>query len=104
MPLYDYRCESCGDKEEKLERFDAPTEHDCASCGTAQAMRRQVSLTSFTLAGGGWMAQGYANGAGKEKATSSTSITPPAKAESPAAPACAGGCGCHSAKPSKAAD
>jgi putative FmdB family regulatory protein len=106
MPLYEYRCESCGDKEEKLEGFDAPTEHDCPECGAALAMHRQVSLTSFTLAGGGWMDQGYGHRApGKKQDAAST----PAKTEGTATPAaapapgagCAGGCGCHSAKPAK---
>ena len=96
MPLYEYRCESCDQKEEKLEKFDAPKEHDCPVCGAPRAMRREVSLTSFTLAGGGWMAQGYGKKGKKDPA--------PAKAEGAAAPAaggCAGGCACHSAKPDK---
>ncbi len=101
MPLYEYLCKSCGEKEEKLEGFDAPTEHDCPQCGAALAMHREVSLTSFTLAGGGWMAQGYANGTpGKSPAGASV----PVKTESAAAPStggCAGGCACHSAKPAK---
>jgi putative FmdB family regulatory protein len=107
MPLYEYRCESCGEKEEKLEGFDASTEHDCPSCGKALAMHREISLTSFTLAGGGWMAQGYSEGApGKKKKDAAPG---PAKTEGAAAPAaapapaagCAGGCACHSGKPAK---
>jgi putative FmdB family regulatory protein len=98
MPLYEYRCKSCGEKEEKLEGFDAPTEHDCPECGKPLAMHRIVSLTSFTLAGGGWMAQGYANGTpGKSRGASG-----PAPAAAPSAGGgCAGGCACHSAKPAK---
>jgi putative FmdB family regulatory protein len=111
MPLYEYRCESCGEKEEKLEGFDAPTEHDCASCGKPLAMHRQISLTSFTLAGGGWEAQGYANGKGAAPAATpaSTSIAPPAKDDAAPAPAaapaggCSGGCACHPAKVAKPA-
>lgn len=97
MPLYEYRCESCDQKEEKLEGFSAPTEHACVHCGAPAGMRRQISLSAFNLVGGGWDAQGY-------------SRTPPVKADGAApapaatpavAPAsgCAGGCGCHSAKP-----
>jgi putative FmdB family regulatory protein len=115
MPLYEYRCKSCGNKEEKLEGFDAPTEHDCPECGKPLAMHRQVSLTSFTLAGGGWESQGYAHGApGKDKMVLSAPAktegsTPAAGAAPAAAPAatpsagggCAGGCACHSSKPAK---
>jgi putative FmdB family regulatory protein len=102
MPLYEYRCESCDEKEEKLEGFDAPKDHDCPKCGAVLAMHREVSLTSFTLAGGGWMAQGYGKGKGKGKGKKEPA---PAKAEgtsAPAAPAaaegCSGGCACHPAK------
>jgi putative FmdB family regulatory protein len=120
MPLYEYRCEACGEKEEKLEGFSAPTEHDCALCGKPQGMQRQISLTSFTLAGGGWEAQGYGKGA-PDKTIASTSIAPPAPAKTegtaaatpaatpaPAASAASGtshggGCACHPAKQAKPA-
>jgi len=94
MPLYEYRCESCGEKEEKLEGISAPTEHDCAQCGVPLGMRRQLSLTSFTLAGGGWHAQGYANGSGGKKADAAPAPSAPAPSGG-----CAGGCACHAAKP-----
>ena len=114
MPLYEYRCEACGEEEEKLEGFAAPTEHDCPQCGVPEGMHRKVSLTSFTLAGGGWMAQGYGKGGKKAKdgipvpAKSEGGASTPAAAPTPApapaaAPAagCAGGCACHSSKPAK---
>ena len=99
MPLYEYRCESCDEKEEKLEGFDAPKDHDCPKCGAAAAMHREVSLTSFTLAGGGWMAQGYGKGT-PGKRSKSEAPAAPAAAPNPAA-GCAGGCACHSSKPAK---
>jgi putative FmdB family regulatory protein len=98
MPLYEYRCKSCGEREEKLEGFDAPSKHDCPRCGDALAMRRQISVTSFTLAGGGWEAQGYANGVSGRKPGAGPS---PAKSEGTSAGGCSGGCACHPAKPAK---
>ena len=71
MPLYEYRCESCGEKEEKLEGFDAPTEHDCPQCGEPLGMHRQVSLTSFTLAGRGLARPGLRQRSSGKKAGSS---------------------------------
>ena len=101
MPLYEYRCKSCNEKEEKLEGYDAPKEHDCPKCGAPGAMHREVSLTSFTLSGGGWMAQGYGKG-GKKAKNKTEAPASPAKTEGPAAPAagggCAGGCACHAAR------
>jgi len=95
MPLYEYRCETCGENEEKLEHFDAPMAHDCAKCGAAAGMQRQISQTSFTLAGGGWMAQGY--GAGKGAGSAPAASPAPAQPSAPAS-GCAGGCACHSGK------
>ncbi|HJV88793.1 MAG TPA: zinc ribbon domain-containing protein [Holophagaceae bacterium] len=96
MPLYEYRCSVCGAKEEKIQSFSAPTEHDCAQCGEASGMARQLSRAAFTLSGGGWYASGYE--AGKGGTTGSTSLpapeTPAEKA--PSTGGCASGCACHS--------
>ena len=98
MPLYEYRCESCAQKEEKLESFSAPTEHACVHCGAAAGMVRQISLSAFNLAGGGWDAQGYSHSQAKPKAEGEASTPSVAPAAAPAS-GCAGGCGCHAAKP-----
>lgn len=103
MPIYEYRCEVCGANEEKLQPISAPVEHDCAACNAPTAMKRQISRTAFTLAGGGWYASGY--GEGGAKSTTSTSVptgsavaesTPSAPAEAKPAEGCATGCACHS--------
>lgn len=95
MPIYEYRCEACGEREEKLQAISAPNVHDCPFCGIAQGMRRQISRTSFALAGGGWYAQGY----GSESPLAPKSTATPSEASSGAsskpAPACTGGCACH---------
>jgi len=74
MPLYEYKCELCGEKEERLEKFDAPTSHNCIFCNAPSGMSRQLSLTSFVLAGSGWMAQGYEYNKNNEKGKGSTTI------------------------------
>jgi len=85
MPLYEYRCEACGQPEEKLESLSAPEVHACGACGAAQGMKRQVSVAAFTLAGGGWY-----------KGAASEPAAPTAKAEAPKSGhgCAAGGCGC----------
>ena len=112
MPLYEYRCGTCGEQEEKLEGFSAPTEHVCPKCGAEDGMKRQISVTSFSLAGGGWEKSGYAgHPAPKTDTPTTSSNTPSTPAATPSAtPAPAatpapssghgGGCACHSAKPS----
>lgn len=88
MPIYEYRCEACGKQEERLESFSAPEQHECGDCGAAEGMKRQLSVAAFSLAGGGWYANGYAGGGAKAEAP---------KSESKPAPAggCCGGCACH---------
>ena len=54
MPLYEYRCEACGQKEEKLEALSAPEAHACPACGAAAGMKRQISVAAFALNGDGW--------------------------------------------------
>ena len=99
MPLYEYRCETCGAEEEAIESFSAPTEHACPQCGAALGMKRQLSKAGFVLAGGGWYASGYGQG-GKPEGKAAGD-PPAAKPESaPAAPSgpaagCGGGCSCH---------
>ena len=88
MPLYEYRCETCGEREEKLESFSAPDEHPCGQCGAEAGMKRQLSVSAFNLAGGGWHSQGYSGPAPEKKAAETAPApTPPA--------GCPGGCGCH---------
>src|SRR5690606_8314507 len=51
MPLYAYRCTSCGASEEHLQKFsDAPVE-TCQACGGP--LTRLISRTAFQLKGGG---------------------------------------------------
>lgn len=87
MPLYEYRCEACGQAEEKLESLSAPEAHACPACGVAEAMKRQVSVSAFALAGGGWY-----KGAASEPASSSSA--PKAEAPKSGHGCAAGGCGC----------
>lgn len=86
MPLYEYRCEACGEREEKLESFSAPTEHDCPQCGKTTGMRRQISQAAFALSGGGWYASGYG------EAAKSAPAEAPKPAAAPSGGSCCAGC------------
>lgn len=52
MPLYEYACEACGTREEKLEPLSAPVRHDCPACGRSTGMRRQHSAAAVAVAAG----------------------------------------------------
>ena len=59
MPIYEYGCDTCGHRFEKLQRMGEPPVIVCASCGAA-SVRRLISATSFSLKGSGWYVTDYA--------------------------------------------
>lgn len=73
MPIYEYRCEACGQRFERWQKISEPPATTCAACGKRRA-RRLISATSFVLKGTGWYATDYQpkgarseGGEGKEK-------------------------------------
>ncbi|GHV52363.1 FmdB family transcriptional regulator [Deltaproteobacteria bacterium] len=60
MPIYEYRCDSCGSQFEEWRRHaDDVTEEECPKCG--RQAHRLISNTSFVLKGGGWYVTEYGN-------------------------------------------
>jgi putative FmdB family regulatory protein len=86
MPIYEYRCETCGHELEVMQRISADPLRDCPSCKT-DGLRRRISLTSFALKGSGWYATDY-KGTGaksaeaKDKAKSETTESAPKESTS----------------------
>jgi putative FmdB family regulatory protein len=69
MPIYEYRCSSCGHKLESLQKFsDAPLV-SCPAC-QADALVKQVSAAGFQLKGSGWYATDF-KGSGSKPAAKS---------------------------------
>jgi putative FmdB family regulatory protein len=85
MPIYEYRCGSCGHELEALQKIsDAPLS-DCPACGEPN-LAKQVSAAGFRLKGGGWYETDYK--AGKKKNLAGDAGAP---AKSDAAGKAAGG-------------
>jgi putative FmdB family regulatory protein len=53
VPIYEYRCESCEHKLEKLQRMSDGDLVDCPEC-EQPALKRLVSAAGFRLKGSGW--------------------------------------------------
>ena len=53
MPIYEYKCEACGYKFEKLQKISDDPLKICPSCG-ASKLSKLVSAAAFRLKGGGW--------------------------------------------------
>jgi putative FmdB family regulatory protein len=75
MPIYEYRCESCGHVFEKIQSFSAPPPESCPNCESGP-VAKMISQTSFVLKGGGWYKDGYSgpsNTTGKTGGATDTS-------------------------------
>ena len=53
MPIYEYRCESCEHRLEKLQKMSEGDLVDCPEC-EQPSLKRLVSAPSFRLSGSGW--------------------------------------------------
>jgi len=61
MPIYAYKCGSCGHAKDVLQKIsDAPQTH-CPACGK-EAWSKQLSAPGFQLKGTGWYATDFKNG------------------------------------------
>jgi putative FmdB family regulatory protein len=63
MPIYEYRCEKCGDFE-LTQRISDPAAKRCPKC--RRKVRRLISSTSFQLKGSGWYVTDYARSGAKK--------------------------------------
>src|SRR4051794_37085947 len=58
MPLYEYACEACGHKFEKIQKFSDPLESQCPKCGGA--VRKLMSSPAIQFKGSGFYITDYA--------------------------------------------
>jgi len=117
MPIYAYRCETCGFAKDVLQKMSDDPLSQCPECGK-DTFRKQVTAAGFQLKGSGWYVTDFRGGSGGasapaagasstaaaassgESASSSTesaSASSSSGGESSSAPAasCGGGCACH---------
>ena len=61
MPIYAYKCESCGFAKDILRKMsDAPLT-DCPQCGAA-SFKKQLTSAGFQLKGSGWYVTDFRSG------------------------------------------
>ena len=116
MPIYEYRCSSCGFQKEYLQKISDPLLRVCPEC-SKETFGKMLTAAGFQLKGGGWYATDFkhsgaapaAKGTGSDgsagkdegksattgesksegKSKSSKTEAQPAAAAAPAAPASA---------------
>ncbi|VVD78938.1 FmdB family transcriptional regulator [Pandoraea eparura] len=113
MPIYAYRCETCGFAKDVLQKMSDDPLSQCPECGK-DSFRKQVTAAGFQLKGSGWYVTDFRGGSGGTSApasgassgapaaasgesASSSSAASSSGGESSSAPAasCGGGCACH---------
>lgn len=91
MPIYAYRCETCGHAKDVLQKISDPVLDTCPACGAA-TFRKQVTAAGFQLKGSGWYVTDFRGGdAAKAKSAEAGGDAKPAAEAAPgaAAPAAA---------------
>jgi putative FmdB family regulatory protein len=63
MPIYAYRCESCGFGKDVLQKMSDPQLTQCPECGK-DTFRKQVTAAGFQLKGSGWYVTDFRGGNG----------------------------------------
>jgi putative FmdB family regulatory protein len=58
MPLYEYECESCGHRFEKIQKFSDPPLESCPVCGGP--VHKLLSSPAIQFKGSGWYITDYA--------------------------------------------
>jgi putative FmdB family regulatory protein len=67
MPIYAYRCASCGHAKDVLQKLSEPALTVCPACGAA-TFAKQVTAAGFQLKGSGWYATDFKGGNSTKKA------------------------------------
>ena len=67
MPIYAYRCESCGFAKDVLQKISDPVLTDCPECGQVK-FQKQLTAAGFQLKGSGWYVTDFRDGKGGKPA------------------------------------
>ena len=74
MPIYAYRCDTCGFAKDVLQKVSDAVLTDCPSCSKS-TFKKQLTAAGFQLKGTGWYATDFKNGAGSAKPAPATSAS-----------------------------
>ncbi len=103
MPIYAYKCESCGHAKDVLQKVSDEPLSVCPACGAA-TFRKQLTAAGFQLKGTGWYVTDFRNGGGSASSASTGAAAAAATAGASTAAAtdgaagstpCGAACACH---------
>jgi putative FmdB family regulatory protein len=108
MPIYAYKCASCGHGRDVLQKISDPVLTQCPACGQ-DTFQKQLTAAGFQLKGSGWYATDFrggsssasapaAAGASGESASTGSTASAASTDSAPAAASaasCGTSCACH---------
>ena len=85
MPIYAYKCSTCGHARDVLQKMSDPVLTVCPACG-ADTFAKQLTAAGFQLKGSGWYATDFKGGTASAPApAAAASAEQAAPAAAPAA-------------------
>ena len=100
MPIYAYKCASCGHAKDVLQKMSDPALTECPSCGQS-TFAKQLTAAGFQLKGSGWYATDFKGSSSTGASATSTSASGGSEGASAtatdtaSATSCGGSCACH---------
>ena len=92
MPLYEYECDACHQRFEKIQKYSDPLVEVCAKCGKGP-VKKLFSSPAIQFKGTGWYVTDYAKKSGSDagktgsSSSSSSSSSDSSSSTTPASPA-----------------
>jgi putative FmdB family regulatory protein len=86
MPIYAYKCESCGHTKDVLQKISDEPLTVCPQCGAAH-FQKQVTAAGFQLKGSGWYVTDFRGGSSAAPAADDSAKAPAKDSADAAAPA-----------------
>lgn len=81
MPLYEYQCDACGGRIERIRKFsDPPLDEPCPTCGGH--LTKLLSSPAIQFKGAGWYVTDYAKSGSSGPAKSDSGDKSDSKSES----------------------
>ena len=77
MPIYEYRCSSCGFQKEFLRKVTDPLLSSCPECGK-ESFQKMLSAAGFHLKGSGWYATDFKGAGARPQAEKKETAKPEA--------------------------
>ena len=74
MPLYEYECEACHNRFERIRKFSDPPIDTCPTCGKGP-VRKLISSPAIQFKGSGWYITDYAKKSSSEGGSTGSSGT-----------------------------